>query len=242
MGKPYKRLLIKISGEQLAGKYDVGIDPEIANYLAKEIKKVYENGCQIIIIIGGGNMVRGAKLAGNGLKRVTADQMGMLSGLINSMFFTDVLESNGIETRCLSNIFAEQVAEAYSYRRAMKHLESGRVLVVAGGIARPYFSHDTAAVSIALELDSEVVLKATKVDGVFDKDPEIDHNATKIDNMTFEDALANQDIQIMDKSAVGLAMEQNMPIIVFDPMTENNFLQVSEGEQIGTLIKNTNQG
>jgi uridylate kinase len=236
MSKPYTRLLLKISGEQLAGKYDVGIDPDIADYLAKEVKKVYEAGCQVIVVVGGGNMVRGAELAGHGVRRVTADQMGMLSGLINSMFLTDVFESNNIQTRCLSNIFAEQVTENYSYRRAVKHLEAGRVLIVAGGIGRPYFTHDTGAVSIALELDAQVVIKATKYDGVYDKDPAKYKDAKKLEKATFEEALNNQAIQVMDKAAIGLATEQSMPIIVFDPMTTDNILKVSRGEQIGTLI------
>lgn len=233
---PYKRILIKISGEQLAGKYDVGIDPDIANYLAKEVKKVYQTGCQVVVIVGGGNMVRGAKFAGHGIKRVTADQMGMLSGLINSMFLTDIFENNGIQTRCLSNIFAEQVTESYSYRRAVKHLESGRVLIVAGGIGRPYFTHDTGAVSIGLELDCDVVVKATKVDGVFDKDPAKHSGAVKIESMNFDEALTNVDIQVMDKAAIGLALEHEMPIIIFDPMKEDNFLKVSRHEGVGTLI------
>ncbi|HEY1645050.1 MAG TPA: UMP kinase [Candidatus Saccharimonadales bacterium] len=236
MAEPYNRLLLKISGEQLAGKYDVGIDPDIANYLAKEIKNVYETGCQIVVVVGGGNMVRGAKVAGQGIKRVTADQMGMLSGLINSMFLTDIFESNDIDTRCLSNIYAEQVTESYSYRRAIKHLEAKRILIVAGGIGRPYFTHDTAAVSIALELDCQAVLKATKVDGVFDKDPELSSDAKKINSMTFEEALNNQAVQVLDKAAVGLAMEHKMPIIVFDPMTADNILKVSRGESVGTKI------
>lgn len=236
MSSPYKRLLVKISGEQLAGQYDVGIDPAIADYLAKEIKKVHDKGCQVVVVVGGGNMVRGAKVAGHGIRRVTADQMGMLSGLINSMFLTDIFEKNKIETRCLSNIFAEQVTESYSYRRALKHLESGRVLIVAGGLARPYFTHDTAAVSIALELDCQAVLKATKFDGVYDKDPALFDDAKKIKAMTFEEALNNQAISVMDNAAVGLALEHNMPIIVFDPMTEGNFFKVSRREQVGTLI------
>jgi uridylate kinase len=236
MSEPYKRLLLKISGEQLAGQFDVGIDPDIASYLAKEVKKVHEKGCQVVVVVGGGNMVRGAKVAGHGIRRVTADQMGMLSGLINSMFLTDIFENNSIETRCLSNIFAEQVTESYSYRRAIKHLEAGRVLIVAGGIARPYFTHDTAAVSIALELDCQVVLKATKFDGVFDKDPALFSGAKKIKAMTFEEALNNRAINVLDKAAVGLAYEHDMPIIVFNPMTADNFLKLSLGEQVGTLI------
>ena len=233
---PYKRILIKISGEQLAGKYDVGIDPDIANYLAREIKKVYQTGCQVIIVVGGGNMVRGAKVAGHGIKRVTGDQMGMLSGLINSMFLTDIFENNDIQTRCLSNIYAEQLTESYSYRLASKHLENGRVLLVAGGIGRPYFTHDTAAISIALELDCDVVIKATKVDGVFNKDPNKHEGAVKLDTMNFDEALGNVDIQVMDKAAIGLAMEHDMPLIIFDPMKEDNVLKVSRGEAVGTLI------
>lgn len=234
--KPYKRILLKISGEQLSGKYELGIDPLIADFLAKEIKKVIENGCQIIVIVGGGNMVRGAEMAGNGIRRVTADQMGMLSGLINSMCLTDIFENNDIQTRCLSNIYAEQVAESFSYRRAEKHLQAGRVVIVAGGTARPYFSHDTAAVSFALELDAEVVLKATKVDAVYDRDPEKYPDAQKISNMSFDEALRNTDISIMDKAALGLAMEQKKPIIVFNPMQKDAIYKISQGEISGTLI------
>ncbi len=232
----FKRILIKISGEQLAGEYEFGVDPKIANFLAKEIKKVVAGGCQIILVVGGGNMIRGAEVAGNGIKRVTADQMGMLSGLINSMCLTDIFESNGIQTRCLSNIYAEQVAESFSFRRAEKHLEAGRVVIVAGGTARPYFTHDTAAVSFALELDAEVVLKATKVDGVFDRDPAKYKDAKKLESITFDEAVSNNEIKVMDKAALGLAMEQNVPIIVFNPMKNDNILKVAQGNIVGTLI------
>ena len=232
----YKRILIKISGEQLAGKYDFGVDPEMANYLALEIKKAVSLGVDIIIIVGGGNMVRGAEIAQKGIRRVTADQMGMLSGLINSMILTDIFESNDLKVRCLSNIFADQVAEPYSYRRAIKHLESGRIVIIAGGTARPYFSHDTAAVSFALELDAEVVLKATKVDGVFDKDPHKYSDAQKLNSITFEQALSNPEIAVMDKAALGLAMEQNKSIIVFNPLVKDNILNVLLRSDIGTLI------
>lgn len=234
--RPYKRLLLKISGEQLAGKYEFGVDTEIAAFLANEIKKVISTGCQIVVVVGGGNMVRGAEVAGHGIKRVTADQMGMLSGLINSMCLTDVFEANDIDTRCLSNIYAEQVAESFSYRRAEKHLQANRVVIVAGGIARPYFTHDTAAVSVALELDCQIVLKATKVDGVFDKDPNIHKDAVRIKDMSFQQAVSDQDIKVMDKAALGLALEHQVPIIVFDPMTADNILKVSQGQTVGTKI------
>ncbi len=234
--KPFKRILIKISGEQLAGEYEFGVDPKIANFLAQEIKKVVNAGHQLIVVVGGGNMVRGAEIAGNGIKRVTADQMGMLSGLINSMCLTDIFESKGIQTRCLSNIYAEQVAESFSFRRAEKHLEAGRVVIVAGGIARPYFTHDTAAVSFALELEAEVVLKATKVDGVYDQDPHKYADAKKIEHITFDEAVSNRQIKVMDKAALGLALEQKVPIVVFNPIKEDNILKVAEGNIVGTLI------
>ncbi len=232
----YKRVLLKISGEQLAGKYDFGVDPEIAAYLAEEIKKVVALDCQVVLVVGGGNMVRGAEIAGHGIRRVTGDQMGMLSGLINSMAMTDIFEAHGLSTRCLSNVFAEQIAESYSYRLAEKHLQNGRIVIVAGGIARPYFTHDTAGVSVALELDCEVVLKATKVDGVYDKDPNKFPDAVKLETMSFVDAVSSVDIQVMDKAALGLAMEQNKPIIVFSPLTEGNIARVVAGEAIGTKI------
>jgi uridylate kinase len=233
---PYKRILLKLSGEQLAGKYEFGVDPEIAAFLAAEVKKVVDSGCQVVMIVGGGNMVRGAELAGHGIRRVTADQMGMLSGLINSMAMTDIFEANGVKTRCLSNIFATQVAESYSYRLAEKHLQKGRVVIVAGGTARPYVTHDTAAVSFALELDCELVLKASKVDGVYDKDPAQFPEAVKLDKVSFQEAVEDNSIKVMDKAALGLAMEQNKPIVVFDAMKPDNFAHIAAGQPEGTMI------
>lgn len=233
---PYKRVLLKLSGEQLAGKYEFGVDPEIAAFLAAEVKKVVEAGCQVVMIVGGGNMVRGAEIAGHGIRRVTADQMGMLSGLINSMAMTDIFEANGVKTRCLSNIFATQVAESYSYRLAEKHLQKGRVVIVAGGTARPYVTHDTAAVSFALELDCDLVLKASKVEGVYDKDPAKFPEAVKLDKVSFQEAVEDNSIKVMDKAAMGLAMEQHKPIIVFDAMKPDNFAKAVAGESVGTMI------
>jgi uridylate kinase len=232
----YKRVLLKLSGEQLAGKHEFGIDPDFARYLANECDKVVKAGCQVVLVVGGGNMVRGAEVAGNGIKRVTADQMGMLSGLINAMGVTDIFESEGVRTRCLSNVYAEQVAESYSFRLAEKHLQHGRLVIVAGGIARPYFTHDTAAVSIALELSCDVVLKATKVSGVYDKDPAKFDDAKKFDKMTFQQAVEDNAIKVMDKAALGLAMEQQMPIVVFDAATADNFLHIVQGQAVGTTI------
>src|ERR1035438_5444335 len=171
MSKKFHRILLKLSGEQLSGKFDGGIDAELGSWLAQEIKKVADQDIQIVIMVGGGNFARGAQLAGHGIKRVTADHIGMLGTMMNALALTDIFESNGVKTRCLSSIFAQQVAEPFIHRLANKHLEKGRVVIAAGGIGRPYLTTDTAAVSLALELDCEVVLKATKVNGVYDKDP-----------------------------------------------------------------------
>lgn len=235
-GLMQKRILLKISGEQLAGKHGFGIDPEIGHYLAKECKTIIEAGFQLVLVVGGGNMVRGAKVAGNGIRRVTADQMGMLSGLINAMALTDIFESEEVMTRCMSNIFAAQVAEAYSNRLAYKHLKRGRVVIVAAGLGRPFFTHDTAAVNIALELECDVVLKATKVDGVYNKDPAQFSDATLLREVTFQQAVADEDIKIMDKAALGLAMEHHMPIVVLNPMQPGNILKAAQSKVVGTSI------
>jgi len=232
----YKRVLLKISGEQLAGKHEFGVDPEFGKYLARECNKILEVGCQLILVVGGGNMVRGAEIAGNGIKRVTADQMGMLSGLINAMALTDIFEDQGVPTRCMSNIFATQVAESYSFRLAEKHLERGRVIIIAGGLGRPYFTHDTAAVSLALELGCDAVIKATKVDGVYNKDPVKFKDAKRFEKLDFQAALEDDAIKVMDKAALGLAMEQNMKVIVLNANEPDNLLKVANGEALGTIV------
>lgn len=232
----YKRVLLKISGEQLSGEHAGGIDPRIGKWIASEVKKVAEKNIEVVVVVGGGNLVRGALVAGNGIKRVTADQMGMLSGLINAMALTDIFEAEGVPTRCLSNIYAEQVAENFSFRLAEKHLINGRVVVVAGGIGRPYSTHDSAAVLVALELDCEAVLKSTKVDGIYNKDPHKFKDAKKFDTLDYQQAVENADIKVMDKAALGLAMEQRMPIIVFDLEKEDNILKATMGEPIGTKV------
>lgn len=231
-----KRILVKISGEQLAGSYEYGVDPDVVGFFAEEIKQVVAAGCQVAVVIGGGNMVRGAEMAGRGIRRVTADQMGMLSGLINAMASTDIFESKGVATRCLSNVFAEQVAEPYSFRLATKHLEGGRVILIAGGIARPFFTHDTAAVSMGLELGCDAVLKATKVEGIFDKDPHKHTGVTLFKELTYQQAIENTDIAVMDKAALGLALEQKMPLIVYNSTIPGNLLKIVKDDKIGTLI------
>lgn len=236
MAVKYKRILLKLSGEQLAGKFDSGIDPELATWIAEEVKQVEQSGSQVVIMVGGGNFVRGAQIAGHGIKRVTGDHMGMLGTMINALALTDIFEENDVKTRCLSNIFAEQVAEPFVHRLANKHLEKGRVVIVGGGIGRPYLTTDTAAVSLALELDCNAVLKATKVDGVYDKDPEVHSDAKKHEHIPFQLAVENNDIKIMDKAAMGLAMEHEMSIIVFDALKPGNILSVVNGESVGTTI------
>jgi uridylate kinase len=232
----YNRILLKLSGEQLAGRYENGIDPEVAAFLAEEVKKVAESGTQVVIVIGGGNIVRGAQIAGHGIQRVTGDHMGMLATMINALALTDIFEHNGVATRCLSNIFADQVAEKFVHRLAHKHFENGRVVIVAGGAGRPYMTTDTAAVVVALELDCEVVLKATKVDGVYDKDPTVNKDAHKLDTVSYQQAVSDNAISVMDKAAMGLAMEHKMPLIIFDAMQESNILRVASGEKVGTVI------
>jgi uridylate kinase len=187
-------------------------------------------------MVGGGNFARGAQLAGHGIKRVTADHIGMLGTMMNALALTDIFESQGVATRCLSSIFAEQVAEPFIHRLADKHLEKGRVVIAAGGIGRPYLTTDTAAVSLALELDCQIVLKATKVDGVYDKDPAHNHDATKLDSMSFQQAVSDNNIKVMDKAAMGLALEHNLPIIVFDAMQEGSIALAASGQPAGTKI------
>lgn len=232
----YKRVLLKISGEQLAGKYDNGIDTEHVKWLAQQVEKIVEGGTQVVIMVGGGNIVRGAQIAGGGIHRVTADHMGMLATMINALAVTDVFEAEGVKTRCLSNIFADQVAEKFVHRLANKHLQKGRVCILAGGTGRPYVTTDTAAVNLALELDCDIVLKATKVDGVYDSDPANNPDAKKYDSLTYQQAVENPAIKVMDKAAMALAMEHGIAILIFDANKEGNIVAAINGESVGTKI------
>lgn len=232
----YSRVLLKISGEQLSGEYDGGIDAGVVKWLADEIKPVLSKNIQIVIMVGGGNFLRGAQIAGHGIKRVTADHMGMLATVMNALAVTDIFEADGIKTRCLSNIFAEQVAESFVHRLANKHLENGRIVIVAGGLGRPYLTTDTAAVSLALELDCRVVIKATKVDGIYNKDPMKHKDAVKFDHLTFKKALEDPDVRVMDKAALGLAADYELPIIVYNFDRKKAFSEIVEHKAIGTKI------
>lgn len=232
----YKRVLLKLSGEQLAGKYESGIDAELAAWFAVQIATVVGTGTQVVIMVGGGNYARGAQLAGHGIGRVTADNVGMLATMMNAIALADIFNAHSVTARALTNIKADQVADQFTHRRAISDLNKGRVVIVAGGIGRPYLTTDTAAVSLALELDCEVVLKATKVDGVYSKDPAKFPDAVKVEQMSFDEAVSNNAIAVMDQAALGLAMDHQLPIVVFNPLTEDNIIKVSNGEAIGTKI------
>ncbi len=230
------RVLLKLSGELLKGKAESGIDAELCGWLAEQVKIVTDTGHQLVIMVGGGNFVRGAQITGHGIQRVTADHMGMLATMINALALTDIFEHKGIPTRCLSSIFAQQVAEPFVHRLANKHLQKGRVVIAAGGLGRPYVTTDTGAVALALELDCAAVFKATKYDGVFDKDPAKHKDAKKFDLITFQQAMENPEIRVMDKAAMGLAMEHEMPIIIFDAMKDDNIRKAALGGKVGTCI------
>lgn len=230
----YKRVLLKLSGEQLQGKFDGGFDAERAAWIAEEIKKV--NDAEVVVMIGGGNYARGAQLVGGGVQRVTADNIGMMATMMNAVALADVFNANGLPARALTNIKADQVADQFTHRRALSHLEKGRVVIAAGGIGRPYLTTDTAAVSLALELECDVILKATKVDGVYDSDPHANPDANKFDTLTLRQAVEQPDIKVMDKAAIALADDHNQSIVVFELLNSDNIARAVAGEPIGTTI------
>lgn len=232
----YKRVLLKLSGEQLQGKFDGGFDAERAAWIAEEIKKSHD-GTQIVVMIGGGNYARGAQLTGGGVQRVTADNIGMMATMMNAVALADVFNSEGLPARALTNIKADQVADQFTHRRALSHLEKNRVVIVAGGIGRPYLTTDTAAVSLALELDCDAILKATKVDGVYDKDPAQHDDAQKFEGLTLQEAVERPDVKVMDKAAIGLAHDHGQSIVVFSLLEPGNIAKAVAGEPIGTTIK-----
>lgn len=230
----YKRILLKLSGEQLQGKFDGGFDADRAAWIAEEIKKA--EGAEIIVMIGGGNYARGAQLAGKGVQRVTADNIGMMATIMNAVALADVFNSKGLAARALTNLTLDQVADQFTHRRALSHLSKGRVVIVAGGIGRPYLTTDTAAVSLALELECDAILKATKVDGIYDSDPATNADAKKLVTLTYQQALEQPDVKIMDKAALGLALEHVQPLVVFELLQPDNIAKAIAGEPIGTTI------
>jgi uridylate kinase len=233
---PFKRVLLKLGGESLLGDREYGIDPAAALSVAAEIKAVHETGAQVAVVIGAGNIFRGIAGAANGIDRSTADYMGMLATVMNSLALQDALEKSGVDTRVQSGLEMPAVAEPYIRRRAIRHMDKGRVVILAAGTGAPYFTTDTGAALRALELRCEVILKATKVDGIYDSDPLIHPTAKKYTELTFLDAL-KQRLEVMDTSAFALCMDNNLPIMVFNFFEKGNAKKAVEGVAIGTIVK-----
>jgi uridylate kinase len=233
----YKRILLKLSGEALMGDQNFGISPQMLAYVADEIKGVRDLGVEIAIVVGGGNIFRGVKATSFGMERTSADHMGMLATVINSLALQDALEKKGMQTRVQTAISMHEVAEPYILRRALRHLERGRVVIFAAGTGNPYFTTDTAAVLRGQEVHAQVLLKATKVDGLFAADPVLEPAAPFISSITYMEVLEQQ-LRVMDMTAISLAMDNNLPLIVFNMKKSDNIRKIVCGEQIGTIIAN----
>ncbi len=236
MAQPkYKRILLKLSGEVFAGEKETGIDPKVVSEIATEVKAVCDEKVQVVIVIGGGNIFRGVSLSAKGMDRTTADYMGMLATVINALAFQDALEKQGVPSRVQTAFEIAQVAERFIRRRALRHLEKGRVVIMAGGTGNPYFSTDSAAALRAAEVDCDVVLKATKVDGIYDADPMKVPTAKRFDHLTYDEAL-RLDLKVMDGTAFTLCRENKLPLVVFKLTDAGNLYKVVTGEKIGTLV------
>jgi len=231
----YKRILLKLSGEALLGERQYGIDPNRINQYAKDIKSVTENGVQVAIVIGGGNIFRGISAASNGMDRVQADYMGMLATVINGLALQSALEEISIPTRLQTAIKIEAVAEVYIKRKAVRHLDKSRVVIFGGGTGNPFFTTDSAAVLRAIEINADVILKGTRVDGIYDSDPELNNNATMFHDISFDKVL-DKNLQIMDSTAFTLSKENNLPIVVFNMNKKGNLKNILEGKKIGTTV------
>lgn len=236
MEKPfYKRVLLKLSGEALMGEQEFGISSDVIASYAKQIKEIADLGVEVSVVIGGGNIFRGLSGATQGVDRVTGDHMGMLATVINSLALQNSIEKLGVQTRVLTAIEMPKIAEPFIKRRAQRHLEKGRVVIFGAGTGNPYFTTDTAAALRAIEMNTEVVLKATKVDGIYDKDPVKYSDAVKYETVTYTEVL-NKNLKVMDATAISLCRENKLPIIVFDSLTEGNIKKVIMGEKIGTTV------
>jgi uridylate kinase len=233
----YKRILLKLSGESLMGNKQFGIDNERLNIYASQIKEIHALGIEVAIVIGGGNIFRGVQAEEGGMDRTHGDYMGMLATMINSMALQAALESAGIHTRLQSAIEMREIAEPYVRRKAMRHLEKGRVVIFGAGTGNPFFTTDSAASLRAIEINADVILKGTRVDGIYTADPEKDPTATKYDVISFDDAY-NQGLKVMDMTAFTLCKENNLPIIVFDMDTPGNLIRLLEGHAVGTIVRN----
>jgi uridylate kinase len=231
----YKRILLKLSGEALMGNQKYGIDPEVLMRYAQEIKAVSDKGVQLAIVIGGGNIYRGVEAAATGIDRVQGDYMGMLATVINAMALQSALENIGLYTRLMSGIKIEQVCEQFIRRRAIRHLEKGRIVIFGAGTGNPYFTTDSAASLRAIEIEAQAVLKGTRVDGIYSSDPEKDPTATRFSNISFKEVY-QKGLQIMDMTAFTLCKENGLPIIVFDMNKPGNLMKIAEGEDVGTLV------
>jgi len=231
----YKRILLKLSGEALMGSRQYGIDPDRLQEYAQDIKQLIDKGVEIAIVIGGGNIFRGLAGASRGMDRVQGDHMGMLATVINGLALQSALEDEGIPTRLQSAIKINEVAEPFIRRRALRHLEKGRVVIFGGGTGNPYFTTDSAAVLRAIEIKADVILKGTRVDGIYTSDPEKDSKATKFDFISFDDVL-KKGLKVMDTTAFTLSQENHLPIVVFDMNTKGNLMKVVSGENIGTKV------
>ncbi len=232
----YKRILLKLSGESLMGQRQYGIDNNQTLQYAHDIKRVKDQGVEIAIVVGGGNIFRGLSAEKSGMERAQADYMGMLATVINCMALQNALETIGVETRLQSAIKMEQICEPYIRRRAMRHLEMGRIVIFGAGTGNPYFTTDTAASLRAIEIKADVVLKGTRVDGIYTADPEKDPEATRYDEITFQEVY-DKGLNVMDMTAITLCQENKLPIIVFDMNKEGNFMKIADGEHIGTLVR-----
>ena len=233
----YKRILLKLSGESLMGKQEYGISPEMLTQYASEIKQAKELGAEIAIVIGGGNIFRGLQGAAKGMDRVQGDYMGMMATIINSMALQAELEQQGLKTELLSGLAIEPICKETSRRRMISALEEGKIVLIAGGTGNPYFTTDTASTLRAIEMKADVILKGTRVDGVYTSDPEKDPTATKYSSLTYDEALSKK-LKIMDLTAFALCQENKMPIYVFDMNTQGNLQRVVKGEHIGTIVEN----
>ncbi|MCU0525038.1 MAG: UMP kinase [Elainella sp. Prado103] len=235
MGLTYQRILLKLSGEALMGSLSYGIDPAVVQSIAQEITDIVADGVETAIVVGGGNIFRGVKGAAAGMDRATADYIGMIATVMNAMTLQDALEQNGVPTRVLSAIEMQEVAEPYIRRRAIRHLEKGRVVIFGAGSGNPFFTTDTTAALRAAEINAEVVFKATKVDGVYDADPRTHPNARRYQSLTYGHVLT-QDLRVMDTTAIALCKDNNIPIIVFDLSVPGNIRKAVMGEPIGTIV------
>ncbi len=235
MGVTYRRILLKLSGEALMGELSYGIDPAVVHGIAEEVAELVNEGIQVAIVVGGGNIFRGMKGAAAGMERATADYIGMIATVMNAMTLQDALEHIGIQTRVQTAIAMQEVAEPYIRRRAIRHLEKGRVVVFGAGSGNPFFTTDTTAALRAAEINAEVLFKATKVDGVYDSDPMKNPDAKRFQSLTYSHVLT-QDLQVMDSTAIALCKDNNIPIIVFDLSVRGNVKRAVTGESIGTIV------